>query len=123
MGHPLIMGRKTHESIGKPLPGRRNIVVSRQPDYAAEGCEVAPSLDAARALVSDAEEVFCVGGAEIYQLTLPEARRIYLTRILKAFEGDVVFPAWDESVWCQVESEAGRDGDLEYQFEIWERMA
>jgi dihydrofolate reductase len=102
-GHPVVMGRKTYESIlaslGKPLPGRTNIVVTRQPGFAAPGCTVVGSLEAALDAARDAKEMFVIGGAEIYRLALPRAKRVYLTRIDAAFEGDATFPALDPAEW------------------------
>ncbi|HEX8424733.1 dihydrofolate reductase [Hymenobacter sp.] len=99
-GHPVVMGRRTYESIGRPLPNRTNIVITRQADWQAEGCEVAPSVPAAleRARQFD-EEVFVIGGAEIYRQALPAADLIYLTEVHHSFEGDVFFPELDRAVW------------------------
>jgi dihydrofolate reductase len=109
LGRPLIMGRKTHESIGRPLPGRRNIIVSRQPGYAADGCEVAASLEQALTLAGDGE-VFVIGGADLYRAALPIADRLYLTWVDLAPEGDVVFPAYVEDEWDVIERlEGARD--------------
>ena len=121
LGHPIIMGRKTYESIGRPLPGRRNIVISRHSAYCADGCDVAGSLDSALAMVGGEEEVFCIGGAEVYREALPRADRMYLTRVLQTVDGDVRFPEWDEKSWKLVDSEAGKTTNIEYRFEIWER--
>jgi dihydrofolate reductase len=110
LGHPVVMGRRTYESIvaalGKPLPGRANIVVTRRRDFAAPGCTVTSSLDAALAAARDADEVFVIGGAEIYRLALPRADRVYLTRIDADFEGDATFPALDPKDWREVAREA-----------------
>jgi dihydrofolate reductase len=92
MGNPLIMGRKTFESIGRPLAGRMNIILSRRPDYRAEGCCVAHSLDEALAIAADAGEVFICGGEELYRLALPMADRIYLTVVNGCCAGDACFP-------------------------------
>lgn len=109
LGHPIVMGRKTHESIvamlGKPLPGRTNIVVTRQAGFGASGCIVASSLDAALAAANEAEEIFVIGGAEIYRLALERADRVYLTRIDAAFEGDAKFPELDRAAWREVARE------------------
>jgi dihydrofolate reductase len=109
IGHPVVMGRKTYESIvatlGKPLPGRTNIVVTRQAGFDAPGCIVASSLDAALAAVTEADEIFVIGGAEIYRLAMERADRVYLTRIDAAFEGDVTFPALDPARWREVARE------------------
>jgi dihydrofolate reductase len=102
LGRSLIMGRKTHESIGRPLPGRRNIIVSRQPGYAAAGCEVATSFEHALTLAGDGE-VFVIGGADLYRAALPLADRLYLTWVDLAPEGDVLFPAYVEEDWDVIE--------------------
>jgi dihydrofolate reductase len=109
LGHPVVMGRKTYESIvatlGKPLPGRTNIVVTRQAGFEAPGCVVAPSLDAALAAARKDAEIFVIGGAEIYRLALERADRVYLTRIDAAFEGDAAFPALDPARWRETARE------------------
>ena len=98
-GHHILMGRKTWESIGKPLPNRANIIITRQAKFQAEGCLVAHSLEKALALCSDDEEIFVIGGAEIYRQVLPVANKIYLTRIRQDFEGDTFLFEIDLSVW------------------------
>jgi dihydrofolate reductase len=101
LGHPMVMGRKTFEAIGKPLPGRTSIIVTHQPNYAApEGCIVAPSLEKAleHGLALD-EQVMVVGGGEIYKQALPLAEIVYLTLVHESFEGDVVFPDLEADVW------------------------
>jgi dihydrofolate reductase len=109
LGHPVVMGRKTYESIlaalGKPLPGRTNIVVTRQADFAAPGCIVAASFEATLAAAREAEEIFVIGGAEIYRLALERADRVHLTLIDAAFEGDATFPALDPALWREAERE------------------
>jgi dihydrofolate reductase len=99
MGHPIIMGRKTWESIGRPLPGRRSVVVTRNADYVAAGAEVVTGLDAALARVSGAPEAFVIGGAELYALALPRADGLLVTEIDHDFDGDTFFPAVDPAVW------------------------
>ena len=99
MGHPIVMGRKTWESIGRPLPGRRSIVVSRDPAYIAAGAERAGSLDEALALAGDAPEVFVIGGAQLYAAALPRADRLLITEIDHDFDGDTSFPAPDPAQW------------------------
>ncbi|TXK36760.1 dihydrofolate reductase [Pontibacter qinzhouensis] len=102
MGHPIIMGRKTYESIGKPLPGRTSIIITKQPDYKAEGCLVVHSLQEAIGKARDLDETACIiGGAEIYRQALPYTDTVYLTRIHHSFEGDVFFPELKESEWKQ----------------------
>ena len=99
-GHPIIMGRKTYESIGRALPNRRNIVVTRQADWQAEGCETAASVPQALelALTTD-EDIFVIGGGEIYQQALAAAEVVYLTEVHYAFEGDVTFPDLHPGEW------------------------
>jgi dihydrofolate reductase len=106
MGKPIVMGRLTWESIGRPLPGRLNIVISRQPDFVAEGCTVVGSPEAAISAAGDAPEVMVIGGGHIYKQFLPLADRIYLTRVHAEVEGDAFFPELDESKWDIVDSEA-----------------
>jgi len=122
MGRPVIMGRRTWDSIGKPLPGRTNIVVSRRPGFSAPGAQVADSLDAALAQCADAAEAFVIGGAELYRAALPHADRLVLTEIRREFDGDVVFPEFDRAHWRETgrESHAGADG-LAYDFARYER--
>ena len=104
-GHPVLMGRKTYESIGKPLPGRRNLVISRNAGYAAPGCEVVFSLDAALAACRGAAEIFVIGGAELYRESLPRAHCLEFTEIHAEFEGDAVFPEFSPAHW----RETGRE--------------
>lgn len=122
-GHPVVMGRRTYESLGRPLPNRRNVVVTRQ-EIALPGCEVVHSLEEALALFPSDEEVFITGGAQIYAEALPLADRFYLTRVMHAYEGDTRFPAWDESAWRLVRSESfpsGREYPWPFAFETYER--
>lgn len=107
MGKPIVMGRRTHEAIGRALPGRRNLVVTRNRNYAAPGCEVVHSLDEALARTADAAEVVVIGGEQLYREALPRATRIYLTRIEAEFPGaDTFFPALDRNDWREVAREA-----------------
>ncbi|MCB1054336.1 MAG: dihydrofolate reductase [Acidobacteria bacterium] len=105
MGHVLLMGRKTYESIGRPLPGRRTVVLSRDPEYRPPGVEVAATLDRALELAAG-EEVYVAGGAEVYRRVLPRADELHLTWVHGEVDGDTVFPEWDESAWQLVEDEA-----------------
>ena len=98
-GHPVVMGRKTFESLGRPLPNRTNVVITRNPDYKAEGAEVVGSLEEAVAMFPASEEVFIIGGGEIYRQSMGIADRLYITRVARDFEGDTVFPDIDESEW------------------------
>lgn len=103
MGHPIVMGRRTHESIGKPLPGRHNIVVTRNPGYKAPGCTVVGSLDAAYAAAGSVEEVCVIGGSGIFEAALSGADRIYFTDVQADVEGDTYFPPFDRSKWRETE--------------------
>lgn len=113
MGHHLIAGRKTYESIGKPLPGRTMIVITRDPDYQAEGCLIAHSVDEALALARarGETEAFIIGGAEIYAQTLERADRLYLTQVHAITDADVFFPAFDESAWREQEVSSHEAGE------------
>lgn len=99
MDHPLVMGRKTWESIGRPLPGRRNIVLSRTPGFTAHGATVVAGLAAAFDAAGECDEVFVIGGADVYREALARADRILMTRIEAEVDGDTVFPDFDESEW------------------------
>jgi dihydrofolate reductase len=103
-GKPILMGRKTFESIGKPLPGRSNLVLTRDRDWRVEGVIVVHSLDEALEHVRDAPELAGIGGADVYRLLMPLASRIYLTRIDADIPGDTVFPPIDHSQWVELES-------------------
>jgi dihydrofolate reductase len=119
MGHHLIVGRVTWESIGRPLPGREMVVVTRQPDYAAPGCEVVPSLEQGLALARGLgeREALIGGGAQIYRQALPLARRFYLTRLHADVPADTFFPPFDEGEWVVRQSrEYAADAQNEYAF-------
>jgi dihydrofolate reductase len=102
-GHPILMGRKTYESIGRPLPGRRNIIISRNSDYKIAGCEVFTDIQVAIASCNEAEELFVIGGAAFYETMLLKADFIYLTEIHKAFAGDTYFPEINCQEWQEIE--------------------
>lgn len=124
LNHPILMGRKTFESLGRPLPGRTNIVITRNPDYCRNGCLVADSIAAAIALCRDADELFFIGGAELYAQAIPLADRLYLTEVDIDAEGDAWFPVYDKSAFREVsrESHKGAKGDtLGFDFVIYER--
>lgn len=106
MGHALIMGRKTYESIGKPLPGRRTIVLSRQPELEIPGCEVANSLADAVDLLDDNCIPFVVGGAEIYRMAMPYTDHLYVTLVDAHVDGDATMERWNESEWSCLEQES-----------------
>ena len=104
MGKPIIMGRKTFESIGKPLPGRQNIVLSRNAETHYEGVECVTSFEQAVKLVPQADEVMVIGGSTIYEMILPRADRLYITYVDAEFEGDAWFPAFDDGQWVEKKS-------------------
>ena len=104
-GHPVVMGRKTFDSIGRPLPKRTNVVITRDTNLAIEGCTVVHSLEEAVAMFDKSEEVFIIGGAQIYAQALAVADRIYLTVIDKEYEGDTSFPEIDYSAWKEISRE------------------
>ena len=122
LGHPVIMGRRTWESIGKPLPGRENIVVSRQTAYAAPGAQVAASLDESLARCADAPIAFVIGGADLYAAALPIADLLEFTEIGASFAGDTTFPAFDRSAWRETRRESHTSaGGLRFDFVRYER--
>ncbi|MDS4019162.1 MAG: type 3 dihydrofolate reductase [Candidatus Competibacter sp.] len=124
MGKPLLMGRRTWESIGRPLPGRRMIVLSRDPAYQAPGGAVARSLDEAREIAGTVPEIVVIGGASLYAQTLPLAECLYLTFVDADVPGDAWFPDWNSLEWKQVWEEAhpaDADHAWPYQFQRWER--
>jgi len=117
MGHPIIMGRKTFESIGRPLPGRKNIIISRNADYQQEGCEVFNNLDKAIQSCHTEEEVFVIGGATLYESILDKSDRLYVTEIKKSFEGDTWFPEIDQQKWSEYEREdIGDDSSVDFSY-------
>ncbi|MEG1607098.1 MAG: dihydrofolate reductase [Mucinivorans sp.] len=106
MGHPIIMGRKTFESLGRALPARPNIVVSHQSDMKLPGVEVVGSIEQALELCQDQEQIFIIGGGEIYRQTLPMADKIYMTKVEQNHEGDTFFPELSPEQWVQTENQA-----------------
>ncbi len=123
MGAPVIMGRKTWDSIGRPLPGRRNIVVSRNPALVIAGAEVAASLEDAQRLCVGVPEVFLIGGAQLYAEALPSADRLVVTEIDTDVEGDAFFPAIDPAQWIETSREAHHSAanGFDYAFVTYER--
>lgn len=105
LGKPIIMGRKTYESIGKPLPGRQNIVISHQTNLVLEGCDVVSSIQEALDCAGNAPEVMIIGGATIYEQALPIATKLYITKIHENIPGDTYFPSLDLSLWTEVSSQ------------------
>ena len=121
-GHPIIMGRKTFDSIGRPLPNRRNIVVTRNPDWRHDGVDAVSSLDAAAALVGEAE-AFVIGGAQIYAEALASAERLIVTEIGKTFDCDAFFPQINPQQWKEVARDRyySEQNDCDYAFVTYER--
>jgi dihydrofolate reductase len=102
-GHPILMGRKTYQSIGRPLPGRRNIVISRNQNYQIDGCDVFNDIENAINSCQESEELFVIGGAAFYETMLPKADFLYLTEIKKEFVGDTYFPEINYQEWQEIE--------------------
>ncbi len=126
MGKPIIMGRKTYESIGRPLPGRRNIVISRNPLFEAPGCDVSTSLEAGIALVDDVPEVMIIGGATLYVEALHLAQRLYITEVDAVVEADTWFPVLDPFDWSETSREshtASDKNDFDFSFVVHERRS
>jgi dihydrofolate reductase len=123
-GHPVIMGRKTYDSLGRPLPKRTNVVISRTTKH-IEGCTVVGSLEEAIAIFPKEEEVFIIGGAQIYALAMEVADRLYLTRVEHDYQGDTSFPEWDESKWkllSRTPYERGEKYEYPFAFECYDRV-
>lgn len=137
-GHPVIMGRKTYESLGRPLPNRTNVVITRQKDYSAPGCVIVNSLEQGIELFADKQcecqsggEVFIIGGAEIYRQAMPIADRFYLTVVHHDYGGDTYFPEWDGVQWKsahgawelvdQQSFECGEKFEYPFTFQLFER--
>jgi len=125
MGKPIIMGRKTFESIGKPLPGRTNIVLTRDPDFQAQGCVVVHGIDEALRAGADHEEVMVMGGADLYRQCLPRADRLYLTEVKAEVSGDAWFPRIEVADWIETERVSYRaddKNDYDYDFVVMDRI-
>lgn len=128
MGHGIIMGRKTYESIGRPLPGRLNVIITHQKNYHVNGAIVVHSIDDAVQVCRDEKEIggksFVIGGAEIYQQTLSLCHRMYITEIQRCFEGDAYFPEFDPEEWIETACEKhADDNELAYHFVVLDRKA
>jgi dihydrofolate reductase len=122
-GHPILMGRKTYESIGKPLPGRRNVILTQNPEFLAEGCEVVHSVEEVVKTFRN-EELFVIGGAEVFNLLATDVDKMYVTYIDHEFEADTYFSEMDMSAWTLVSSEQGEKNEknpYDYYFRIYER--
>jgi len=124
MGKPIVMGRRTWESIGRALPGRQNIVMTRQAGFVAEACDVVCSPAAALQTAEGADEVMIIGGGRIYEMFLPQARRLYLTRVQAEIDGDTFFPAISATDWRLVSCDAHAADDsneFAFEFRVYER--
>ena len=124
MGKPIVMGRKTWDSIGRPLPGRQNIVITRQPDFVADGCDAVGSVAEAISAADDAAEIMVIGGSEVYELFLPDADRLYLTRVHAEIDGDAFFPAISGEDWRLIDDEhhaADERNEHAFSFQLFER--
>lgn len=124
MGCPIVMGRRTFESLGRPLPGRRNLVVTRSGGWSHAGVEIVPTLDEAIARCADADTVFVIGGAQLYAEAIPRADRLVITEIQRNFDGDVHFPAPDPAQWRETAREpqhGAHDPSLRFDFVTYER--
>lgn len=122
--HPVLMGRKTFESLGRPLPNRTNVVITRDKSFTAEGCVTAGSLSEAIGMFDPAQEIFIIGGGQIYAQALPLADKLYITFVNASYEGDTFFPEIDETVWQKTLSEHHERGEKftsPFEFTQWVR--
>ena len=124
MGKQIIMGRRTHESIGRPLPGRENIIITSDTQYQAQGCTVTHTIEQALSLCSDAEEAIIMGGASLYEQCLSQVEMIYLTQVHATLQGDTWFPAWNKNEWNLISEHsypADDKNQYPYSFMVYER--
>lgn len=125
MAKPLIMGRNTHESIGRVLPGRKNIIVTKNKSFHADGCTVVNSIDDALLACEDVDEVMVMGGASLYEQLLPIADKLYLTQVHASLTGDTWFPAWSKDEWSEISREdyqADEKNEYDYSFIVYEKI-
>lgn len=121
-GKPVIMGRKTFESIGKPLPNRKNIILTKERNFKADGCVAVHSVNEAINAAKESKELMVIGGAQIYKEFLPTANKMYLTFIDEDFEGDAYFPEFDRKEWKEVSRETKKADNLKFSFVVLERI-
>ena len=124
MGKPILMGRKTHDSIGKPLPGRENIILTNNKKYLAEGCTVKNTLDEVYSYCEEQLEVVVMGGAILYSQTLDKAEKLYITEVNASVNGDTLFPEYKSSQWREISREsfnADENNEFDYSFTVLER--
>ena len=125
MGKPVVMGRRTWDSIGWPLPGRRNLVLTRDPAFQPVGAEVAPSVETAIDMADDADELMVIGGGQVYELFLDRASRVYLTHVATEIDGDAFFPSLDADEWTLSSTDVHRADDrhaFDYEFRVYDRL-
>ena len=125
MGHTVIMGRKTYESIGRPLPRRKNIVISRDTTLKIDGCEVVNSLESALELSTDDDNPFIIGGGEIYNSAINLVDRLYVTKVMHSYEGDTYFPEINSSQWSRTSAEFHVQGEKfqhPFMFEVYDKI-
>jgi dihydrofolate reductase len=124
LSHHILMGRKTFESLPGILPGRTHVVITRSPDLQVPGCIVANSIEEAIAIASNDEEIFFIGGADLYQQALAHADRIYLTEIQQDFDGDARFPEFDRTIWLETRREKHQaENGLPFDFVVYDRKS
>jgi dihydrofolate reductase len=124
MGKPILMGRKTHESIGKILPGRENIILTKKRNYSVEGCIVKNNLDEVLSNFKKVSELIVMGGATLYEQTLDKAEKLYITEVRACIEGDIFFPEYDPDQWVEISRnsfEADENNEYDYSFTVLER--
>ena len=124
MGKPILMGRKTHESIGRVLPGRENIILTKKRNYSAEGCIVKNSLDEVLSNCKKVSELIVMGGATLYEQTLDKAEKLYITEVRACIEGDIFFPEYDPDQWLEISRnsfKADENNEYDYSFTVLER--
>ena len=124
MGKPILMGRKTHESIGKILPGRENIILTKKRNYSVEGCIVKNNLDEVLSNFKKVSELIVMGGATLYEQTLDKAEKLYITEVRACIEGDIFFPEYDPDQWVEISRnsfEADENNEYDYNFTVLER--
>ena len=125
VGKPLLMGRKTFDSIGQPLPGRRMMILSRNPELHINGCETFQTPEQVIEACQDADEIMVAGGAEIYRIFLPHAQRLYITEVHTVVEGDASFPEYSAADWCEASRESHRNdekNEYDYDFVVYDRL-
>ncbi|MEC7875210.1 MAG: type 3 dihydrofolate reductase [Pseudomonadota bacterium] len=124
MGKPILMGRKTHESIARPLPGRENIILTKNQNYFSEGCVVKNNLDEVFSYCEKVTELMVMGGATLYEQTLDKAEKLYVTEVRASIDGDTFFPEYDPDQWTEIAKDsfkADENNEYDYSFTVLER--